>query len=68
MENKKFLFNKMNYILLITSVVLLALAAFLMSGKDDIYSTMKITIAPIVAMIGFIVAIVAIMHRTKAQD
>ncbi len=65
MENKKFLFNKMNYILLIVSVLLLAFAAVIMSGKDDIYSTVKITIAPIIAMIGFVVGIVAVMYRSK---
>jgi hypothetical protein len=36
-----------------------------MAGKEDIFSTTKLTIAPIVVMIGFVIEFFAIMRNPK---
>jgi hypothetical protein len=61
-----FIFGKLNYLLMVVGVVLIALGFMLMSGTEDIFSTTKLTVAPIVIMIGFAVEIAAIM--IKKQD
>lgn len=60
-----FIFNKQNYILMAVSVAVIILGFILMSGTDDIYSTLKITIAPIVVLAGFGIGIYAIMKKPK---
>lgn len=62
----EFLFNKTNYQLLIASGALIVLAGILMAGSGDVFSTVKITVAPIVALTGFVLGIFAIMYRSKA--
>ena len=59
----KFIFGKQNYILIIVAVAVIALGYILMSGREDIYSTMKITIAPIVVLLGFVIGIYAILKK-----
>jgi hypothetical protein len=69
------LFAKENYIWMIAGLVVLALGFFLMSGgksadpkifnKDEVYSTTRITIAPLLIIIGFILEIVGIMKKPK---
>lgn len=71
------LFGRDNYMWMIIGVVLLALGFFLMAGgkspdpnvfKDsDIYSPMRITVAPILVIAGFLVEIFAIMKKSKAE-
>jgi cell division protein FtsL len=61
-----FVFEKQNYILMIVGVVVIALGFTLMYGKEDIYDFRKITLAPIVVMLGFVIEIFAIMHKPKA--
>ena len=72
------LFGKENFILMIIGVVILAIGFFLMVGgksadptkfnDDDIYSTTRITIAPIVILTGFIIEIFAIMKQPKKSQ
>jgi hypothetical protein len=69
------LFGKENYKWMVAGLVVLALGFFLMSGgksadpnafnKDDVYSTTRITIAPMLIIIGFILEIVGIMKKGK---
>ena len=61
------LFAKENYILIIASLVILVIGFMLMSGTTDIYNSTKLTVAPIVVMLGFILGIVAIFYRKKAS-
>jgi hypothetical protein len=65
-ENQKvnFVFGKLNYQLLIVSIIIVAIGFFLMSGETDIYSTTKIVIAPIVVIGGFILGFVAVLKKT----
>mgnify|MGYP000973775512 CR=1 FL=1 len=69
------LFGKENYILMALGLVVLALGFFLMAGgrsdnpnefnAGEIYSTTRITIAPILIVLGFIIEIFAIMKKSK---
>jgi cytochrome c biogenesis protein CcdA len=72
-----FLYEKENYILIAASVVIIIIGFFLMAGGDspdpkvfdpnEVYSFRRITLAPIVVMIGFILGIYAIMKKPKSK-
>ena len=69
------LFGKENYIWMLAGLVVLALGFFLMAGgkspdpkvfdTKEVYSTTRITIAPILIIAGFIIEIIAIMKKPK---
>lgn len=70
-----FAFGKLNYILMISGLVLMALGFILMIGggsKDpkvfnsDIFDVQRLTIAPILILLGFAVEIVAILKKPKS--
>ncbi len=71
------LFEKDNYIWMGVGAAVIALGMILMSGgknqdinqfdKDLVYSTTRITIAPILIMLGFVIEIFAIFKKPKAQ-
>jgi len=58
-------FGKINYQLMLASIVVVAIGFFLMSGTTDIYSFTKITLAPIVVIAGFALGFVAILIKPK---
>jgi hypothetical protein len=68
-----FLFDRTNYIIMITGVVIILIGFAFMSGgqtevkevfpKEEIYSFRRITLAPIVVILGFCVEIFAILKR-----
>jgi len=70
-----FIFDKSNYLIMIGGVVVILLGFLLMSGgattdknifpKEEIYSFRRITLAPIVVMIGFAIEFFAILKRPK---
>jgi hypothetical protein len=70
-----FAFGKDNYRLMIIGVVVLIIGFMLMAGggsenpnefnAEEIFSTRRITVAPIVLLIGFIIEVVAIMKKPK---
>ena len=72
---QKSLFNKDNYLWMLGGLVLLAIGFFLMAGgksgdptkfnDDDVYSTTRITIAPLLIIAGFVIEIFAIMKKPK---
>lgn len=73
--NTNFAFTKINYILMIVGVVVILIGFALMAGggSDDpnvfnpeIFSTRRITIAPIIVMAGFIIEAIAIMYKSKS--
>ncbi len=71
------LFGKDNYVWMLIGLVVLALGFFLMAGgkssdithfdDNSIYSTTRITIAPILIITGFVIEIFAIMRKPKKQ-
>lgn len=75
-DSSRFMFDKINYIIMAVGLVVLALGFFLMSGgattdpnifpKEEIYSTRRITIAPIVILLGFAIELVAIFYKATS--
>lgn len=67
-------FGRQNYLILIAGVALVVVGYLLMigGGSDDpnkfnpaIFDTQRITVAPIVCLLGFVTVIAAIMWRPK---
>lgn len=63
-----FVFHKINYILFLVSIFIVFIGFILMMGKEDIYSFTKITLAPLVVVIGFAVGFVAILYKPKHKE
>ncbi len=70
------MFSKDNYRWMLLGIVLIALGMFLMAGgqsntdptkfdKSAVYSTTRITIAPILVLAGLVVEIIAIFRKPK---
>lgn len=69
------LFDKENYIWMLIGLVVIAIGMFLMSGgaskdpsvfdKSQVYSTTRITIAPILILAGLVIEIYAIFKKPK---
>jgi hypothetical protein len=76
--NQVFLFDKSNYMWMIGGAVLIVIGFLLMGGGkspdphkfnyDEIYSTRRITIAPILILIGFAIEAYAIMKKPANRD
>ena len=64
-KSQPMLFGTMNYILTGVSILVLVIGFSLMSGTEDIYNSTKLTVAPIVVFLGFILGIVAIFYKKK---
>jgi len=72
---KSDLFGRENYMWMLIGAAVLALGFFLMSGgksadpnvfdENEIYSTVRITIAPLLIIAGFVIEIFAIMRKPK---
>lgn len=70
------LFGKENYIWMAAGLVVLTLGFFLMAGgkstdpnvfnEKEVYSTTRITIAPLLIIAGFVIEIIAIMKKPKS--
>jgi uncharacterized RDD family membrane protein YckC len=63
--SRHMVFGKMNYILTLVSLAVLVIGFALMTGRTDIFSSTKITVAPIVVILGFIIGLAAIFYREK---
>ena len=71
------LFNRENYIWMIAGIVIIALGMMLMSGgksanpnefdQKEVYSTTRITIAPLLIIVGLGLEIVALFRKPKQQ-
>jgi len=69
------LFGKENYKWMVIGLVVMAIGFFLMAGgksadptkfnDNEVYSTTRITIAPILIIAGFVIEIFAIMRKPK---
>ena len=76
MDKRNLAFGKMNFILLAIGVAVIILGFLLMSGSGtteetfnpEIFSAMKIKVAPVVTFLGFISIIVAIIYKPKDND
>ncbi|HMK05294.1 MAG TPA: DUF3098 domain-containing protein [Ferruginibacter sp.] len=71
------LFGRENYMWMLIGLGVLALGFFLMSGgkspdpkvfnDSDVYSPIRITVAPILIIAGFVIEIFAIMKKSKTN-
>ena len=72
-------FEKQNYIWMLAGLVLIAVGMYLMSGgrsnvdpsvfnKEAVYSSTRITVAPILIIAGLVVEIIAIFKKTKSAE
>lgn len=72
------LFGKENYMLMIVGGIIILLGIFLMTGgkntdpnvfdKNLVYSKTRITVAPILILLGLVVEIFAIFKKNKAAN
>ena len=73
MDKKNLAFGKTNFILLAVGMAVVILGFILMSGgsttadsvNPDIFSPMRIKVAPVVTFIGFVSIVFAIIHKPK---
>ncbi len=69
------MFSRENYVWMLGGILLIALGMFLLAGgrsedpskfnPDEVYSTTRITIAPILILAGLVVEIFAIFRKPK---
>ena len=69
------MFGKENYLWMLAGVVIIAIGFILMAGgksadpnvfnDNDIYSPMRITVAPLLIITGFVIEIYAIMKKSN---
>lgn len=69
------LFGKENYMWMLGGIIVLAIGFFLMAGgksadpnvfnEKEVYSPIRITVAPLLIVAGFIIEIIAIMKKPK---
>ena len=73
-KSHEFAFGRENYILMIIGLVVLAIGYVLMTGggsddpnvfSEEIFSFRRITLAPIIILLGFAIEVVAIMKKPK---
>jgi hypothetical protein len=73
-QEPKFLFGTINYVLFALSALLIVVGFMMMSGggsedpnvfNPEIFSSTRITLAPIMVLLGFTVSVVAIMLKPK---
>lgn len=73
MGKEKLAFGKINFIMLAISMVIVIIGLILMAGagsteesyNPDIFSPMRIKVAPIITFVGFLSIIVAILWKQK---
>ena len=75
-SNLDFAFTKQNYILLLVGIALICVGLLLMIGggsddptvfSDKIFDSQRLTIAPLLIALGFIVEIFAIIYKPKGE-
>ena len=74
MDKKDFAFDKVNFILLAVSMVIVVLGFLLMVGPNssdtmfepDIFSVRRTKVAPVVCLFGFVSMIYAVVRRPKS--
>lgn len=76
MDKRNLAFGRMNFILLAIGMVIVILGFILMSGagsnettfNPDIFSTMRVKVAPVVCFVGFISMVYGVLYRTKDDE
>ena len=73
---KNFAFTKINYILLLVGFVIIIVGFIMMSGdatteeafNPGIFSDMRIKVAPMTCLLGFVLIIAAILVKPKKKE
>ena len=73
MDKKNLAFDKVNFILLAAGMLIVVLGFILMSGSEstesafdpNIFSSMRIKVAPIMCFVGFVSIIYAVIRKPK---
>lgn len=73
MDKRNFAFDRVNYILLAVGMAIVILGFILMSGggstvesfNPEIFSGMRIKVAPVVTFLGFVSIVYAILRKPK---
>ena len=76
MNKRDFAFGRMNFILLAIGMAVVIIGFILMGGdgstakayNPDIFSPMRIKVAPVVCLIGFVSMIYAVVHKSKDEE
>ncbi|MBR1415968.1 MAG: DUF3098 domain-containing protein [Prevotella sp.] len=76
MDKKDLAFGRMNFILLGVGMLVVVIGFLLMAGgsstneayNPDIFSPMRIKVAPIVCLVGFVSMIYAIVYKPKNKE
>lgn len=76
MNKRNFAFGKMNMILLAVGVAIVIIGFFLMSGGNSdehhfdpaVLSDMRIKIAPVITLVGYLSIIGAILYKPKTNE
>lgn len=77
-KQKKFIFNRSNYILLLIGIALNIIGFLLMIGgaaeskeafnEEELFSQVRITVSPILILLGYIVIIYSIMKTPSKKE
>lgn len=74
-SEREFAFGKENYIIIAVGFLCIVAGFILMAGggsedpnvfSEEVFSTRRITVAPLVVLLGFALEIIGIMYRSKA--
>ncbi len=76
MNKRDFAFDRINFILLAVSMVIIIIGLILMSGpgsteeafNPEIFNATRTKVAPVVCLIGFVAMIYAVMHKPKDKN
>ncbi len=76
MDNKKFAFDKVNFLLLAIGMAVVIIGFLLMTGpsssathfEPDIFSVRRIRVAPLVSLSGFVFLIYAVLRKPKSKE
>ena len=76
MNKNNFAFDKVNFMLLAASMVVVVLGFVLMSGggstreayDPSVFSALRVKVAPVICFLGFISMIYAVLRKPKSSD
>lgn len=69
-EKRKLAFSKVNYIIMIAGIIVLALGFVIMTMDTEPYGFgfLGLTLGPIIVMFGFVIQFVAIFYKPKTKS
>ena len=76
MDKRNFAFDRINFIMIAVSMVIVVIGFILMSGggsdehtfTPEIFSATRIKVAPVVCFVGFVSLVVGIMRKPKGGE